>query len=375
MTKMRGGAKPVMGLLAILAVLVLAVACGLPILLRQADKDQEKRKEEKKDQIAFLNVAIYLDSMLSLGSSLPDGFSTAIQRITPPVDSSSMTIILVSSTGKVIENNDISSYPIGQNGIFILWRGSHAYLSYFDYPSMMQKYTVEVFDADHLDGYDSAEGIIGVPSKSIPATATGLNNLNLDEKGTMLLYKVNGPGAYLVGIVSNENQYAAAPVAYQNQWIPEAQKLVGIVFPLLVALYWLLLPFWVCLDCRRRRMRSDIWAPVVLLANLLGLAAYGLAAHRKAAAESARACAACGKKLLRSHPYCPWCGEPQEKKCPACGGAMEREWAHCPRCTGVAGVGTAVAGKPEIVMEAARPQDEERPPELPPIFMDGSPFR
>ena len=103
---------------------------------------------------------------------------------------------------------------------------------------------------------------------------------------------------------------------------------------ILILAYWLLLPVWVFLDARRKKIQPLPWALLVLVTNIVGLIVYWIVQNQtsKAPAIAGSVCPACGKPVQEEHPYCPWCATPLHKNCAACGKPLERGWVACPWC-------------------------------------------
>jgi hypothetical protein len=303
---------------------------------------------------------------------------------------------LISEDGAILDASVqfISQYNTYK--VFVNWRDGYATIRFESLYGVAQKFKVSAFDENNLESDALKYGEIGTSLVSGTKTEAELRQSDIDVSGRMMIYSVSdvqGNRAYAIEFINrkiNGIQELAGntgPLSQRAAFLQEAWSLLWAAFLLLLALYWLGLSYWVYLDTRRHAMPAKPWVIATLLGNLIGFAAYCRATRTKIRREAVKTCPACEGRVLCAFPYCPWCGAPQGKRCPACGSAIQDGWAVCPHCDG-----TLRAAEPELQtpVEAPvivplplptpvrdeRPEPEPEPePVIPPIFMDGSPYR
>ena len=387
--------KPRGSLIALFVLLLLAATCGMGYLVLSLDGTKQFNELRKINQIMFLDVALqlpYQDFLTHDAGNKPD-------YIAGTEDEHAMsdmigTMLLIGEDGSLIENNSSYANSYHSDKVYIQWRDGVAFFLYNETSEMAEKYNVSVYDRAHLDGGAAARGGFGYPFEAVGKLEENLNNSNIKNAGDMYIF-IDTTGLnkrYLVILQKNNAEIAGMAYGeqltdYDHAWRMETKNLLSFGFPMFLALYWLGLAYWVYLDARRRMMRADAWTIAVFITNLAGFIAYELAARARARREAVKICPACGGRMLRAFPRCPWCGAPQEKRCSACGGEMKDGWTVCPHCDGTPkaaepGLQTPVetpATVPVPLPAPARneiPEPEpEREPVIPPIFMDGSPYR
>jgi hypothetical protein len=103
--------------------------------------------------------------------------------------------------------------------------------------------------------------------------------------------------------------------------------LIRFVLVLAVPAYWVVLPWWVYLDAKWRRMDAMPWAIVTLFTNVFGLATYLVIRY-----PEPRPCPQCGAYLTSDLKRCPYCGSETEVTCPKCQSPVQPDWLYCPAC-------------------------------------------
>jgi len=94
-----------------------------------------------------------------------------------------------------------------------------------------------------------------------------------------------------------------------------------------IAAYWVLLPWWVYLDAKWRRMDAIPWAILTLLTNVFGLVTYLVIRY-----PDPRTCPQCRAYLTIGLKRCPYCGSEAEPTCPRCQAPVKTDWVFCPAC-------------------------------------------
>lgn len=395
MTGRQYGHKPRGGMAAVLLTLLLAAACGLGLLWVAQTATRYERSLEKTEDALFFSFASQLSNLdLAPDKLKPAGLiPNDTERSTV---ASNRVLILAGKDGAVLGSSDQFGSLYYADKIFIKWWDGYAYIHFSGHYGVVLKFKVSAFDESFLESDALKHGQIGVSLVSGKGTESELRRMDADVSGRMLIYcasDAQGNQAYAIELIQRkisgiaELAGAKGPLTNRAALLRQTWNLLRTAFFLLLALYWLGLAYWVYLDARRRAMRAKPWAAATLLGNLAGFAVYYRAARVKARREAVKTCPACGGRVLRAFPCCPWCGAPQGKRCPACGAAMQDGWAVCPHCDGVqkaaepemqaptAAPGIMPVPLPEPVREE-RPEPKPEPePVIPPIFMDGSPYR
>jgi len=114
-------------------------------------------------------------------------------------------------------------------------------------------------------------------------------------------------------------------------------QIVGIGLRLLlggcVFLSWILPPFWVARDARKRGVENPmLWVVFVLLTWFVGLVVYLMLRPQEPVYLE---CEGCGKSVKYEFAACPYCGHdlrPRISRCPSCKRLIDREWSFCPYC-------------------------------------------
>lgn len=332
--------KPRLGLAVLFCLPVLAAVCALALcLLPEVDAREDRVKvEESRDRIGFLNTALSLSNYADGEYFVPDDAAVNMVQQYQFTGTSSGTIFLLNSGGQILasrSSSDTAFYQISQNRVFIRWFGGNAYFVYSEYAVLAQKFRVEVYDIDHLDGAAAAQGSIGEGFEGAPQSDAELSSGLLDKAGVLRIYRAKnaaGLEEYFVQLaIDGEPDMFIEPV-YTDSATPAARGILGVAIAVLLALFWLLLPFWVYLDACRRNMKPDAWVVATLATNAAGFAVYLLVQRRRDQKHAVVPCPACGRDALRGRPHCPWCGALILRSCPQCGMPMEQEWVHCPLC-------------------------------------------
>jgi len=131
--------------------------------------------------------------------------------------------------------------------------------------------------------------------------------------------------------------------AYSRMWIissPHDRNAIAFSMILFAAAMGLFLVFlligiarFVYSDAKARRMDPIVWTLVaVFVPYFIGLVAYLVV--RKPLAEN---CGACGRPVLETQAFCPFCGNQVRVQCPNCQTIADSSFAFCPKC------GTALA--------------------------------
>ena len=103
--------------------------------------------------------------------------------------------------------------------------------------------------------------------------------------------------------------------------------LVGVIWALTAAAYWVLVAWWVYLDSAWRRMDGVPWAVLTLVTNVVGLVTYLVIRY-----PDPRSCGRCGASIPTGLKYCPFCGSEAEPMCPHCQAPIKSGWQFCPVC-------------------------------------------
>lgn len=383
--------KPWGGLIALFISLLLAAACGAGYMVFEMSETKLEKNDEKRNEILFLSTALqlsYIEKMASINESKPD-YIQGSENEPAMIDMNGERWFLADKNGSVMDSNGNYSNTFNSKNIFVQWQNDTACFMYNEEVLMAEKYKVIVYNRSHLDGGAVTQGSFGYPFRAASTLKDKLFIQRIRCAGSMRIFidtDWSGNKWYLVSIPPFTLGVSDVPMDFNSVWRREAKNLLGIGAPLFLALYWLGLAYWVYLDARRRMMRADAWTVAVLITNIAGFVVYLLAAHARARREAVKTCTACGGRMLRAFPRCPWCGAPQEKRCPACSAEMKDGWTVCPHCDGTL---KAAEPEPQVPTEtsdsvpvpfAAPPQEKAQAPEreeepaIPLIFQDGSPF-
>lgn len=127
-------------------------------------------------------------------------------------------------------------------------------------------------------------------------------------------------------------------------------KWVTIAF---VALLYATLIIWTVRDARSRSRNRTVWilgGLLVLVFNVFGMVVYmilrpTLTLEEKANLElesrllagedsdaNMHTCTQCGKRVMKSYAFCPFCAKQYKKPCTKCGALLDLKWKHCPVC-------------------------------------------
>lgn len=387
--------KPRGGLAAVFLTLLLAAACGVGLLIIALTAASYEQSLERTEDARFLRFASQLTGM----DLAPDKLASA-NIINDDTENPNIefgrAVALVGKDGTVLDSSIQFSSEYNAGRVFVNWRDGYAYIHFESYYGKAQKFRVSTFDETYLESDALKRGEIGTSLVSDEDTESERQRLDTGVSGRMLIHAISdaqGNQVFALELIQRKiNDIwglagAAGPLPHRAALLREAWNLLWAAFLLLLALYWLGLAYWVYLDARRHAMPAKPWVIATLLGNLLGFAVYYRAARKKMRYEAVKTCPACGGRMLRAFPCCPWCGAPQGKRCPACGAAMHDGWAVCPHCDGTLKTAEpesqAPAATPVIVpvpfavlMQPEAPEHEPEPePVIPPIFMDGSPYR
>ncbi len=120
---------------------------------------------------------------------------------------------------------------------------------------------------------------------------------------------------------------AAIVAAALTQFTHRFDSLLGLIWVLTAAAYWVLVAWWVYLDSAWRKMDGMPWAVLTLVTNVVGLVTYLVIRY-----PDPRLCAFCGQSVPVGLKYCPHCGSEAEPMCPHCQAAIKPEWQFCPVC-------------------------------------------
>jgi len=126
--------------------------------------------------------------------------------------------------------------------------------------------------------------------------------------------------------------------AYSRMWIfssPHDRNALAFGMMLFAAAMGLFLVFlligiarFVYADAKARRMDPVVWTLVsVFVPYFIGFVAYLVV--RKPLADS---CGACGRPVLETQAFCPYCGNQVRVQCPNCQAIADSSFAFCPKC-------------------------------------------
>lgn len=90
--------------------------------------------------------------------------------------------------------------------------------------------------------------------------------------------------------------------------------------------FWLLLPWWVYRDARKRRVNPIAWGMLTLFTNVVGWAVYLIARPNLVRCSTCRTC------QDASFSYCPACGQGLKPVCGQCRQPVEADWEYCAGC-------------------------------------------
>jgi hypothetical protein len=115
--------------------------------------------------------------------------------------------------------------------------------------------------------------------------------------------------------------------AKSDQWPLPALLIFGVVIPLFLVVYVLLVGY-VNADARRRGMRHIMWTLLALfIPNAIGFILYFIMRE-----PLLRPCPGCGTMVSQGFAFCSKCGGALAHSCPQCRAAVQPEWSHCTKC-------------------------------------------
>lgn len=111
--------------------------------------------------------------------------------------------------------------------------------------------------------------------------------------------------------------------------VSKHNPILGLLWIIAAAAYWVLVAWWVYLDATWRKMDAVPWGVLTLLTNVIGLVTYLVIRY-----PEPRVCGKCGATLGIGLKRCPYCGSETEKTCPQCQASVQPDWLFCPACAG-----------------------------------------
>ena len=117
---------------------------------------------------------------------------------------------------------------------------------------------------------------------------------------------------------------------------PSLLSLSNSMLSLALLIIWIFVIVWVYRDAERRGMNGVLWAPLVLIGNIIGLLIYLIVRSDSIPALKAghetQACPSCQKQVDAAFVFCPYCAARLHAVCPECGKPTEENWKACPHC-------------------------------------------
>jgi hypothetical protein len=119
----------------------------------------------------------------------------------------------------------------------------------------------------------------------------------------------------------------------------------GVIGVLSAIFLWILLPTWVYVDARERRVRrAPLFAFLTVLSSVVGLLVYLIARPEDGRTLT---CPGCSREVADG-AFCPHCGRDLSRSfCPACRYPLQPDWTYCPACRTDARVPPAGSPVPE----------------------------
>ncbi len=123
--------------------------------------------------------------------------------------------------------------------------------------------------------------------------------------------------------------------AYRELWFPQDRNVFTLSMMMFAAAMGLFLVFlligigrFVYADAKTRQMDPTVWTLVaVFVPYFIGLVAYLVV--RKPLAET---CRVCGRPVLETQAFCPFCGNQVRVQCPNCQTVADSSFSFCPKC-------------------------------------------
>ena len=120
-----------------------------------------------------------------------------------------------------------------------------------------------------------------------------------------------------------------------RSWFPQDRNVFTLSMMMFAAAMGLFLVFlligigrFVYADAKARRMDPVVWTLVaVFVPYFIGLVAYLVV--RKPLAEN---CSVCGRPVLETQAFCPFCGNQVRVQCPNCQTVADTSFSFCPKC-------------------------------------------
>ncbi len=148
---------------------------------------------------------------------------------------------------------------------------------------------------------------------------------------------------FIIYLVCVAGLWGCLIYAYSHRWIFNSPydrfPFIALLFAAAMGLFLVFLLIgigrFVYSDAKARRMDAKVWTLVaVFVPYFIGLVAYLVV--RKPLAEN---CRTCGRPVLETQAFCPFCGTQVRVQCPNCQTVADTTFAFCPKCGTALGTG------------------------------------